>query len=298
MPPTTFRPMLAATLDDPSTLRYPVIATPKIDGIRCVMLQRKALSRTLKPIRNDHIRTTLERVCPDDFDGELLSGDTFQACTSAVSSKEGKPDFIFWVFDLIDLQAPYHERIGVLERKVKELGHPAIRYVPHFELQHAEHLAAYERVVLDEGFEGVMLRTPEGPYKLGRSTTREGYLLKLKRFTDAEAEIIGFEEMMHNENALTRDARGYAKRSSAKAGKTPAGILGKFKVRDLQSGVEFEIGTGVGLTMELRDLIWQYRKKYLGKIVRYTYQAAGTKDAPRIPIFQGIRDPDDMGSPR
>jgi len=64
----------------------------------------------------------------------------------------------------------------------------------------AEELDAFEAACLRDGFEGVMLRSPSGRYKFGRSTLKENLLLKLKRFEDAEAQIIGFEELSHNAN--------------------------------------------------------------------------------------------------
>jgi hypothetical protein len=71
-----------------------------------------------------------------------------------------------------------------------------------------------------------MLRDPNGPYKFGRSTRKEGYLLKLKRFCDSEAEVIGVVELMHNGNEAKTNALGRTERSTRKAGKTGMGVLG------------------------------------------------------------------------
>ena len=53
---------------------------------------------------------------------------------------------------------------------------------------------------LDDGYEGLMLRAPDGPYKFGRSTVKENTLLKVKNFLDDEAEVIGFKEQTTNTN--------------------------------------------------------------------------------------------------
>ena len=50
------------------------------------------------------------------------------------------------------------------------------------------------------GFEGAMVRSLDGRYKNGRSTLREGLLLKVKPWKDSEAEILEVYEMMRNEN--------------------------------------------------------------------------------------------------
>jgi DNA ligase-1 len=143
-----------------------------------------------------------------------------------------------------------------------------------------------------------MLRTPNSPYKQGRSTLKEGWLLKVKRFKDSEAEIIGFEEQMENTNEKTKDELGHSKRSSHKAGMVGKGTLGKFLVREIGStpwfGREFAIGTGEGLTNELRQEIWDNRDKHLGKILTYKYQVHGIKELPRLPISKGFRDERDM----
>lgn len=53
-----------------------------------------------------------------------------------------------------------------------------------------------------------MVRSLAGKYKQGRSTEKEGILGKLKRFVDAEFEVVSYTERMHNGNAPTKDALG------------------------------------------------------------------------------------------
>src|SRR5690606_27777905 len=113
----------------------------------------------------------------------------------------------------------------------------------------------------------------------GRSTAREGHLLKLKRFTDGEAVVIGFEELMHNANEATKDELGYTKRSTHADGKVPMGTLGALKVRDLTTGIEFSIGTGY--TAAQRRKLWDARDTLVGKVVKYKHFEGGVKDAPR-----------------
>ena len=300
------RPMLADSVADTKTLPYPMIASPKIDGIRCLIVDGHAVSRKFKPIPNHHIRAVLERILPEGADGEILAGKTFQAVSSAVMSHEGTPEFQYCMFDLVecncrkaDLLQPYSERLECMDHwwdnQASEEAQQIVQILPTVLLKNEEELLAFERKCLEEGHEGIMLRSPGGPYKCGRATLKQGWLLKLKRFSDSEAEVIGFEEQMHNDNEKQINELGLTKRSTAKAGKRPAGTLGKFKVRDLKTGVEFEIGTGEGLTQELRQKIWNHQKDYLGQLIKYKSQPTGVKDRPRFPIFLGFRDPIDMG---
>ena len=86
-----------------------------------------------------------------------------------------------------------------------------------------EDVLQYEKEFLEIGAEGVMLRSPTGPYKQGRSTLKEGYLLKVKQFTDAEARVIGFDEKMHNANEADVGELGQTKRSSHAENLIPTG---------------------------------------------------------------------------
>ena len=63
-------------------------------------------------------------------------------------------------------------------------------------------------------------------------------------------------------------------------------------MRDLTTGVEFEIGTGY--TAKQRAEFWTSQP--VGKIVKYKFQPAGAKDEgkPRFPVFLGFRDKADM----
>lgn len=291
------KPMLAEAIEDTSTLPYPMIATPKIDGVRCLKMNGSVVSRNLKPIRNDFIRTTLEQLLPNDFDfdGELCVGDTFSESVSAVMSKDGEPDFVFAMFDMVsDVSEKYVDRLERLDLFGVDCLSNRVTVIPDRAILSERELLAYEALCLESGFEGVMLRAPGGPYKNGRSTLREAWLLKLKRFADSEAEIIGFEEGSTNVNEPTRNALGYVERSSAKAGKVPSGTLGNFIVRDLKTGVEFSIGNGPGLTHELRKTIWAQRDRCIGQIVKYKFQPTGIVEAPRFPQFLGFRDSSDM----
>lgn len=294
------RPMLAASESvDKTKLKFPLMASPKFDGIRCLKLGGQAMARSLKPIPNQHIRETLNRDCPEGVDGEAMAGENFQAVTSSIMSEDGKPVFTLWAFDYFNckLDTPYHERYKLLENiclNLKRDGVKSVKLVKHRILNDVEELDLYESAVLARGFEGVMLRDPLGPYKCGRSTLREGWLLKVKQFADAEAIIEGFEEMERNENEKTKNELGLSQRSTAKSGMRPTGMLGAFIVRDLKTKVVFRVGTLKGFTLQMRKEIWENQQKYKGRILRYTFQNHGVKDKPRIPVGHGFRDPRDM----
>lgn len=295
------KPMLAVEAKD---IRFPVYASAKLDGIRSVIKDDMAMSRTMKPIPNGFVQDYLGQTKFHGLDGELTVGpandkNVMQATTRGVMSRDGEPDFTFWVFDFwTDGQMPYGERLRLMERAFKDgaLGqYPRIRLLKQTLIQNEQELHAFETITLEQGFEGVMIRDPKGVYKFGRSTAREGYLLKVKRFADGEAVVIGVEELMHNGNEATLDELGFTKRSTHQAGKVPMGTLGALKVRDLESGIEFNIGTGY--TAAQRAELWAmfHAGTLLNKIAKYKHFEVGVKEAPRFPVFQGFRDPSDIG---
>jgi len=159
-------------------------------------------------------------------------------------------------------------------------------------MHNEDEMLEYEASSVAEGYEGIILRSPNAPYKFGRSTVNEGYLLKVKRFEDSEAEIIGFEEEMFNGNEAQTNELGRTKRSTAQAGLVGKDTLGAFLVRDIHTGVEFSIGTG--LTALQRGTFWARQDEYLGQLIKYKYFPVGVKDKPSHPVFLGLRDRRDL----
>jgi DNA ligase-1 len=290
-----FRPMLAATLPEGALPSFPVLASPKIDGVRAIVVNGQLVSRSLKPIRNRYTQALFGRPELEGFDGELVVGapnapDVMQTTTSGVMSVEGQPSVRFYAFDLANLpEHTYEERLGLVEAYTTDL--EDVFYLPHVVVNDAPELERYEAECLAHGYEGVMLRDPNGYYKQGRSTLREGGLVKVKRFRDDEAVVVGFEERQHNANELQLDERGYAKRSHVAAGMIGAGTLGALHVE--MNGVRFSIGTG--FTDAQRAEIWSAKERYLGRLAKFKHFAVtGVKDAPRFPVFLGWRDKEDV----
>ena len=294
------KPLLAYTIEDNDilSLKYPVAVTPKLDGIRAVVVDGVCYSRSMKPIRSKAVQELFGKPEYNGYDGELLYGiptaeDCFNKSTSFVMSEnipEGmdKKNIIFYVFDKFDADGGYRERIESVQ---KQYGCQVKILRPDLIFSNEE-LNEYEQRCLNVGYEGVMVRDPNGRYKQGRSTLKEGIIGKLKRFSDSEAVVIGFEEKMHNQNEAKVNELGYTERSSAKDGLVGAGTLGSLIVHDIKSGVEFSIGSG--FNDEQRQHIWDNRDRFLGELVKYKHFAVGAIDKPRFPIFQGIRHKEDM----
>ena len=296
-----FKPMLAehAKFDK---IKFPMMASPKLDGIRAVILNGKLLSRSLKSIPNKYTRLLFENKSQyEGLDGELIVGSPtdpkcFNNTTSGIMSELGKPEVKYYVFDQIPEYSGQPPECG-FKNRYKDLQDSQhlfknIVLVPQKMVWSLPELEEFEQECLSQGYEGVIIKDPNSPYKYGRSTVKEGYMLKVKRYKDSEAIILSVEELLSNNNEATRDELGKIKRSNAKAGMIPQNILGALIVKDIKTNIEFNIGTGFDENQ--RKDLWVNQKAIMGKIVKYKYFAYGAVDKPRHPVFLGFRDERDL----
>lgn len=291
--PTTNENILAAM----KKLKYPVGVTLKLDGIRAVRLDGSLLSRTFKKIPNKKIREA-SLIMPAGFDCELWNRDlAYHEIESIVMSREHeKWDKIkFHVLDYFLTEGGYATRMGLIGQTMEQIGNDKVKFAPPIICSNAEQLFAFFLMVEQECGEGICFRTLNSPYKEGRSTLNEQYLVKLCRYTQEEAIIVGFEEQLLNCNPAKWNAVGKMDRSSDAAGMRGKNTLGAFTVvifredNSIIDGTKLSIGTGIGLTDALRKEIWNNQSKYMGKIITFKYKGHGQKVKPRSPIFVGFR---------
>lgn len=301
------RPMLGASLPENVTpeeldylVPYPVLATIKFDGIRTQRINDIVYSgRDLKPLRNNYINQKIEAECIGELDGETVTyedgvTDEFNTVQSKVMSINGEPDFKYHVFDCIttDLHRHYLDRIDDLEKM--QLPVFCEKVIPTL-ITNVDELLEFEGKCLEhteqnrEGHEGVMLRTIDSPYKCGRSTLKQFWLVKLVRYASSEAIVLDVYEQLTNTNEATLLNTGYTKRRKTIDGGIGNGKLGGFIVRDCYSGEEFKVGCGKGMTDKMRYHLWETRDNVIGKMITYKYKPYGRKNAPRQPVWKGFR---------
>lgn len=291
------RPLLACNApENLNTLAYPLISSPKLDGIRCLIKGGVAYSRTLKPIRNNYIQYMIGRPEFNGLDGELIVGDPTAAdcmrvTNSGVMSFDGEPDFKFFVFDIWDRPGiQYHEALSCLIDKPK---YPYIEILSQQWCHKTADVEAHEQSVVTAGYEGLILRRPNGLYKYGKSTLKEGYLLKLKRYAQDEAVVVGVRPWQRNDNDPDFNAIGYTHRSQTKAGKVNLPLLGALVVMGVYNDMQITFNIGTGFTPPEREYLWSIRDKLIGKIVTYKFFPGGSAYCPRHPVFVSFRDLDD-----
>lgn len=290
-----FRPLLAVDAEDLAALPYPLLASYKMDGIRALVTPEGARTRSLKPLPNRHAQALLSAL-PPGLDGEIgVVGEdgaiNFRATTSAIMSRDGTPDFRYFIFDnYLSATTPYRTRYAALPRE----GLPSwVVLVSQREVHNADEVRALFATALAEGFEGLILRRADAPYKFGRSTLPEAILLKVKPWSDAEATIIDILPEYENTNKKTADERGYAKRSTKKEGRVQRDRMGTILVSNPARWPKpFEIGTG--FTQADRETFWKSRTALIGGVIRFGFVTVGGYDVPRHCVFQGFRAPEDM----
>ena len=288
--------MLAASYKEGDDLPFPLLATPKIDGIRALIVKGRLVSRSFRPLPNVAVRSALESVLPEGADGEITCGDLYATTSVVMSESAGADSFQFSWFDwAYDLDAPYEHRVRAIEEYLNTHSTdriPGITIVPLVPVSvndYAE-LEEFDKTAIEQGYEGVVVRVPHGKYKCGRSTMKEGLMIKIKRFVDEEAEIIATEELMYNTNEQHSDNFGNAKKSSFKEGMVRGDTLGAIIAMTPDCKI-FKIGTG--FTMDERNALWANRDTIAGMLVKYKCADGGSKDMPRCPVFIGIRHKDD-----
>lgn len=302
------KPMLATDWDE-KKLKFPLIAQPKIDGVRGLNLFGRMTGRSLKPFANKYTTLFYSNSIFLGLDGEIAAEsethpDLCRLTTSATSTIDGEPYTLWHVFDYCTPETvllPYMKRYMLLQERVAELqAHgktkfiaDRLRVVPSKLCNSLDDLLHWDNVWLDMGYEGTIIRDPNSPYKYGRSTVNEGYLLRIKRFVDAEARVVYVEEGMQNLNDAEQNELGLQFRSSHKENLIPNGQVGCLICIDLKTGDEIRVSPGK-MPHNERILFWQKPELILEKVIKYKHFPKGVKDKPRFATYQSFRDPVDM----
>lgn len=198
------------------------------------------------------------------LDGELWMGrKLFQRTVGTVRRQDRSEhwrDVRFLVFDAPDDSSGFEDRFARIPALLE--GAPFADAHPHERCPDLEHLVAELDRVCALGGEGLMLRQPGSRYEAGRSST----LLKVKRFLDGEARVVG-----HLPGAGKHTGR-----------------LGALAVT-LDDGTRFSVGTGLS-DRERED------PPAVGTLISFRYQELTDGGVPRFPAFVGVRE-DVAGAP-
>lgn len=286
--------------------RWPMYMSPKLDGIRIHVTPDGVVSKKLITIPQPWVQDMFWKPEFKGLEGEIIVGeptdpDVYNTTQSFVMSKKRLvPDrkVVLHVFDdtTVSPDLPFKERLRLFQARVYKLvrqGFPVACIHQAFIGTKALALGTYN-AYLEVGFEGAIFRAPEGPYKFGRSTVNEGWMLKFKPIEDFDAKVVGVFEKEHNGNEATKDNLGNTKRSSHQANKTGLDTLGGLIAEDLDSGETFRCGIFKGLKAADLKRLWEEHNDgtapLTGRYFKAQKMGYGQKIKPRHPRWIGWRD--------
>lgn len=310
------KPLLADDYIE-SKLIFPLIAQPKIDGVRALNMTGRFTGRSLKTFKNEYLTKRYSHSSLIGFDGEVAAQDEChpdlcRITSSATGTIKGDPWILWWLFDYIRPETKllgYAERLEHLRHRIADLLFeapdifPHLRLIPSTVVNNLAELNRKDEEYLELGFEGTILRDPNAPHKQGRSGTKP-ILWRIKRFIDFEFVVDEIIEGEENLNEAQINELGQTFRSSHQENKVKNGMVGAMVGRVLDNVVHekqllFEKGqvvrVGAGrMTHAQRKLYFENPELLRQKISKAKFFPKGIKDKPRFPTWQSFRDPVDM----
>ena len=240
------------------------LVEPKLDGVRVVVIcdvdkdEVKLFSRNGKelsnfPEINKQFDDMLDQMSESMvFDGEVMSDD-FQTLMREIHRKGGAKtqDAVLNLFDCMPLYNfqdgscvdPLYKRKEMLE---------SFNYGPNISLVEyvkmdlndddgQKQFADYNKICIDKGFEGIMVKPINGVYECKRSSL----WLKVKPFIEVSLTVVATEE------GTGRNV----------------GKLGALIVEGTDDGKFIKTNVGSGLTDDNRDKFWSSKEKLIGQVV-------------------------------
>lgn len=197
------KPMRAYSLDDKrlKKLKFPVAMQPKFNGVRCMAYNLpdgkvRLMSRGGKDYSLPHVQTVLEGRIPPSccLDGELyVHGMSLQSIRHLIETPcADSAKVCFHVYDMTTLpptDAEWSDRYRCLLMFFQDNWLAGVVMSPTMVALNKAGIDQLHDKWVAEGYEGAMIRTMEGKYKLAAKSTD---LLKVKKFQDAEFVVKGW----------------------------------------------------------------------------------------------------------
>lgn len=298
-------PQLAVDVSDKQ--RFPLMAFPKIDGVRGCRLEGDGLhGRSMDPFKNSALSGMFSDPVYSGMDGEITingwltgfdvpEGETLCSLTTGLCNrakiKKGEtalPTNAVWnVFDFLHpdvVHLPYMQRWDALRRAVEEYTPAGVVLVPWRWVNDAAEARAFEIEMLDLGYEGAIFRDPNALHKSGRATERGNDFWRFKPVSDKDAVVLSIEEADQNTNEAKTNSLGRTERSTSKAGLIGKGMIGTLICRDVETGATIRVGAGcMNHTQRVDWFINQ--NEIVGHPIKYRSLDTGVLNAPRQARF-------------
>lgn len=280
---------------EPEAMSYPLIASYKLDGARMIFNKGELQTRSGKPVVNIRIHekyqwlkditSTLGIVIDGEFySHEAEFGDIMSVFRS--HDKEVPEDMEFWAFDYIehelnyDFETRHHYMMEFCDRQ-------GIKYPDSFIANDSVKANAIMRLALQEGYEGLILLSPNSRYKHGRITAKSGDGYKLKPYLTFDSKIISVVQATEVDPNADKTINELGRSVTSK--KQDDRIL-------IEKAAAFEIiyeGQTVKVVLAMTDKekeeVWRNKEDYIGRTIEWKGMTVGMKDVPRHPVFLRFR---------
>lgn len=300
------------------------LASLKMDGIRAIFKDGELLSRALKPIPSRQLQEKFQPLkdfsretgivldgefyCHDDMEfndiqGYVMTRDLedpkkVREFEAAGRDIRGWERLQFHCFDALGCIQKSYTSTGFSRRteyvqaiaetfRSDGLGHLIVA-VEQSGLSGTQDLyRLYERA-LSIGYEGLILRHRNSPYKFNRGTIREGYIFKFKPYETFDARVVGFvQETRVREGAEKKvNELGHSVTSRKMEDRVPIEALSAYLVT--HNGEELKVSCS-SMTHEERAAAWANREQMLNCHIEYKGLMIGAKSVPRHPVYVRTR---------
>ena len=230
----------------------------KLDGIRGYWDGKQLYTRQMKPIHAPKWFT--KDLPPFALDGELwTTRDDFENIQSIVMREipnERWKKIKYMIFEAPNSEGDFLERLKRIEKYLTKTPLLHVEIIEQKECKNKETLEIFLRHVIENKGEGIMIKNSALAYEGGRVS----HILKVKKFQDIEATIIGYKE-----------GKGKYK-----------GMLGSLHV-EMKNSTRFYIGGG--LSDELRK-----NPPKIGTIITFKYYGYTKNGKPKFASYLRVRE--------
>lgn len=279
------KPMLAKTMFASTDPRWNQswYASSKIDGVRCIMYWNadkkcvetssrggKDYNNTIRHIIEDESVIELFEINPElILDGELyihgkplsyISG----LCRASVNTSKAQEEIRFYIFDIVNALEPFRQRLKILQSLERYAFlnlalFDKITFVQHQLVSSYEETMALHTTMIENGYEGLVLRDPTKKYGYG---SRDWRMIKVKVFQDDEFRIMG-----------------------ATPGLRPEDMVFIMKMKDGKTFEAKPVGDRI-----LREWYLDNIDILIGQYATVKFFGYGVNGRPNLPVFKCLRN--------
>lgn len=293
------------------------LASPKLDGIRCIFYAGEMLSRSLKPIKNKQLNERFDFLKQLSnrgftFDGEIYSSElefndisaycrteNLEDVSSCSKCRKDLPESLkFYCFDMLHTNKMHEifcdrcNSIYNIERDISGtiLGNDKKYFVrvPQYTLSSEEELNTIFKQCINNKCDGVILKASDSVYKFGRATVKEATMFKVKPYETFDSIVVGYELGTVVKQGVTKTINelGNSVTSRKKGDRETIESLSALHVNHKGKDLKVSLSS---LTEIEREELYKIRETLIGGYIEYKGLSVGAKDLPRHPVFIRFR---------